>query len=289
MRRLGPSFDSLHSWSKYLNVMVYNHGVPREPRSYNFVYDNGRKVSYEGYYYKPPAIKRWEKSKNELDRSSRFPSVEERIRYYMGSWYDIEPNGKLFNEVDESCMNNSKAEEELSLDFFHAILVNPFNLSPKKLYNVAFEEKPKHVNKSKDFFIRRNAQYYTRDIIDLAILHRNSSTPVLLYFGDGASHLSSCFNTSFPVFSKVRDLVAETDARNCRFYSKSGNCRSKHTNIIWPLNRGRHFRPASRVPISDCPWDKKINKLIWRGRALCDEERSLRNLHSVDVFSCDQS
>ena len=97
------------------------------------------------------------------------------------------------------------------------------------------------------------------------------------------------FQHIYPVFSKVRDLVAENDPQHCRYYSKSGNCNKQtHSNIIWPMNRGRHFRPMASVPLFDIPWRNKKSKLIWRGRALCDEEKSMNSIHSVDFFSCDQ-
>ena len=41
-------------------------------------------------------------------------------------------------------------------------------------------------------------------------------------------------------------------------------------------------------PLFDIPWRNKKSKLIWRGRALCDEEKSMNSIHSVDFFSCDQ-
>ena len=283
--REGPSFSSLHSWSHYLNAFIYDHGIPRQVGAINYHYDNGSNGVYVGYRYEPPDISRWETNETLWDRNGRFPSVEDRIKYYMGErWYDMEPNSRLFKNIDTSCTNTSR--DLLTPEFFHTIFASPFDLSPEKLFRIAFY-KPSKKNKKKPIPLQRNAQYYTRDIIDLAILHNKSSTPVLMHFGDGPSKANSCFDLNFPVFSKVRDLVAENDAQRCRYYSKSGNCHKHvHSNIIWPMNRGRHFRPVASVPLFDVPWKKKKAKLVWRGRALCDESNT--SIHSVDFFSCEQ-
>lgn len=219
------------------------------------------------------------------------------------NWYNMEPNRQLLSNLDQGCTNTTR--DLLTPDFYHTIFASPFQLSPQKLFRFAFFKPPEKSSKRTRRNLKknnklqrlkqistklpRNAQYYTRDIIDLAIIHSNSSTPVLLHFGDGPSKANACFNTSYPVFSKVRDLVAENDPQRCRYYSASGKCHKQiHSNIIWPMNRGRHFRPAAVVPLYDTPWAKKKSELVWRGRALCDEERSQNSVHSVDVFSCDQ-
>ena len=108
------------------------------------------------------------------------------------------------------------------------------------------------------------------DYVDLAIIHNNNTTPVLLKFGDCNSPITNELNSSFPIFGKVRDLIAEKrrHGKNEHKCEDPTFCGVAHDMIIWPLNQGRHFHPASDVPQVDIPWEEKINKLVYRGNNL---------------------
>jgi len=259
-------FEDFHLWSQYLHFLIYR-VTPKEKHAVNFVDQEGNPIAYEGYPYKPPQLCE-KKTDITCDRGKRFPSVQDRIKFYMGKWYDSEPNGIFYSDVFINGVERHLEKVTNVLDYhegFGRLLINPFEMSPRAMFrNYASGYK------QNDKF--RNGRNYLRDIIDLAILHNKSSTPVLIHYGDGLSSAGSrkLIGREYPVFGKVRDVIAEKDEENhWRYPSGTRHCRQcgkKHSNIIWPLNRGRHFSTVATVPNKDIPWDMKISKAVWRGR-----------------------
>eukprot|EP00586_Coscinodiscus_wailesii_P016047 CAMPEP_0172508980 /NCGR_PEP_ID=MMETSP1066-20121228/216583_1 /TAXON_ID=671091 /ORGANISM="Coscinodiscus wailesii, Strain CCMP2513" /LENGTH=587 /DNA_ID=CAMNT_0013287245 /DNA_START=41 /DNA_END=1804 /DNA_ORIENTATION=+ len=250
----GPPFNSIHDWAQFHHFLIYKKGVPVEPNAVNFK-SGGKSYAYEGYDYLPPDISRWEKDKKLWKRSGRFPSVEKRIKYYMGRWYDCPRVGDIFGKEFKAKFNAMDDESRMT----GKLLINPLGMNPLKIFKYYFSVDPK--KDTREISTRR---VYLRDIVNLAILHNRSKVPVIVHVGDEASIGNDFVNSSYPVFGKVRDLVAEETENHCRSHSHS--CNGRHSTIIWPMNSGRHLKPASYVPQEeDTMWDRKINKLVWRG------------------------
>jgi len=232
--------SSFPLWSQYLHALVYKNGVPinKKQSHMHFNQSNGG-FSYDGYAYTPPLLyKKKQDGSNTtvlLQRKDRFPSVQERIKYYMGSWYDVK------NAPSFPSPNNS--------DKLSQITYNPMQLNPHKMWKFCRNYNKVH-KKSK----KRLMQSYVRDIIDLSILHSNLTSPIYVKFGDEAANA-----ISYPVFGKTRDLQS---IRKCTNKQKC----VKDSTIIWPMNRIREHSSASQVPMVDIPYEQKIPKLIWRGK-----------------------
>eukprot|EP00986_Skeletonema_menzelii_P017357 scaffold19153_cov80-Skeletonema_menzelii.AAC.12 len=175
------------------------------------------------------------------DRSERFPSVAERVQYYMGKWYNttIPMYGK---EFERATFIQRKTTREYGP--FSDILVNLYNLDKFQLYNCFKNKKELHVMSP-----------YCRDYIDIAILHQEGSANIIHNVGDGLPTYLPDELKQYPMFAKVRP--------NCSYET----CRTdKIESILLPLNRHRHFGVASVVPENDISFDEKIAKAVWRGK-----------------------
>ena len=110
-----PYLDGHRSWSKYLHFMIYTKGVPAEKNAINFCDRSGNAYSYKSFEYTPPDISTWEANEKLWKRSGRFPSVEQRIKYYMGSHYD-HYNSKLFFDNDNFNISAVRCKDILNLN-----------------------------------------------------------------------------------------------------------------------------------------------------------------------------
>ncbi|KAL3802768.1 LOW QUALITY PROTEIN: hypothetical protein HJC23_007545, partial [Cyclotella cryptica] len=181
-------------------------------------------------------------------RSKRFPSVDERIKYYMGKWHNssIPMYGTQFDR-------DTYIQRQSTLHFAD-ILVNLYDLDRKQLYECYKNKKELQVFAP-----------YCRDYIDIAILHAGGLANVIHFIGDALPSYMPEALLKYPMFAKVRPLCGEElDERG---YVNSFCKNSQMVQpIILPLNRKRHYGTASQVPSNDTPWSKKIPKAIWRGK-----------------------
>lgn len=184
-------------------------------------------------------------------RSKRFPSVDERIKYYMGKWHNasIPMYGVQFDK-DTYIQRQSTLQYEAFAD----ILVNLYDLDTKKLYE-CYENKKE----------LRVFAPYCRDYIDVAILHSEGLANVIHFIGDALPSYMPAELLKYPMLAKVRPLCDEGQAG--RGYVNSFCKKSRTVDpIILPLNRKRHYGIASEVPSNDTPWSEKMPKAVWRGK-----------------------
>ena len=182
-------------------------------------------------------------------RSERFPSVDERIKYYMGKWYNasIPMYGRQFDK-DTYIQRQSTVQYEAFAD----ILVNLYDLDRERLMECYQNKKELQVFAP-----------YCRDYIDLAILHSDGIANVIHFIGDALPSYVPKELIKYPMFAKVRP----TCVNQLNGYGNS-NCRSDHSMhpIILPLNRKRHLGIAAEVPVNDIPWEEKKHLAVWRGK-----------------------
>ncbi|KAL7542718.1 hypothetical protein ACHAXR_012017 [Thalassiosira sp. AJA248-18] len=187
------------------------------------------------------------------ERSDRFPTVQERVQYYMGKWHNttIPMYGP---EFEKATFIQRKTTREYGT--FSDILQNLYNLDKSRLYKCYQNKKELHVMSP-----------YCRDYIDVAILHSEGSANVLHNIGDGLPFVPEEIR-KYPMLAKVRPLCnyGETavDARD--FENNLCKQKKKIEPILLPLNRKRHFGAASIVPENDIPWEEKIGRAVWRGQ-----------------------
>jgi len=277
---VSPSFKSLRSWSHYAHQVTYPNGIPKEKDAVNFMDVNGNGTSYDGYLYNPPNISQWCKNESLWSREDRFPSIEERVKFYMGRWYDEKPDRYLWNDLDNKM--KSFDNSMYSGKVFGFPRLNTFDLDPKKMFDAQNDPR-----------IHYNIKQHNFDFINLAIIRAqtNSTTPVLMKNSDTAAQTTEEFNLSYPVFGKVRDLIREMNTNHTRhdpFPGCSISCTVKHSQIIWPLERRRHYTPVAKVPLNDIPFELKISKLVYRGQSGADLRREGVNVLPIEIASADQ-
>ncbi|KAL3815510.1 hypothetical protein ACHAXA_006207 [Cyclostephanos tholiformis] len=195
-----------------------------------------------------PAIHDW--NDHTRNRSHRFPSVDERVRYYMGRWYDttVPMYGRRFEEA-------TFIQRRTTREFgpYSNVLVNLYDLDKGELTKC-------HERKGK----LKVFSPYCRDYTDIAILHSEGSANVLHYIGDGLPYIPEEIR-EYPLFAKVRSLC-DVDASESK---KSSSFRRRDDvvePILLPLNRKRHYGVASIVPENDIPWEQKEGRAVWRGK-----------------------
>ena len=188
------------------------------------------------------------------DRSDRFPSVDERARYYMGTWYDatVPMYGRRF-EVATFVQRKTTRE----YGPYANVLVNLYNLDRYELSKC-------HENKME----MKVFSPYCRDYTDIAILHSGGSANVLHYIGDGLPIVPEEIGRDYPLFAKVRPLC-DVGGAGGEFMNRPACQRQEDDGvrpILLPLNRKRHFGAASTVPENDVPWESKVGRAVWRGK-----------------------
>lgn len=199
----------------------------------------------------------------------------------MGTWYDVTKDMRpSFPPHDNNKINPNNRLPQ--------IIYNPLQLNPNKLWTFA-----KNYNKIHKNYKKRLIQSYTRDIIDLSILHHNCSSPVWIKLGDRSSTNNINNNaslkeisSSYPIFGKTRDL--QSSNRQCININSNNNnkiqkCNAnvKDTTIIWPMNRIKEYAAASMVPTVDIPYEQKISKLVWRGKK--PSKSILKNIDKINI------
>ena len=262
--REGNPLNNIKLWRQYLHYKVYKFGIPKERKVSHFMKHN-EACAFDGYKYTPPMLCSHHDKDCSLNiRKNRFPSIEERVKYYMGRWYDN--NETVFSEKFYDNFNQDQ-EDVMDYSRIGRILINPYELDPVKMYKFYAIDWKKYKHRD------RTAKNYIRDFIDFSIIYNaiKGTAPVIFHHGDGLSSASERkkLNRSYPVFGKVRDILAENDhVHHWRYPSTKGcrQCGLKHSNIIWPLNRRRHYSAVASVPKNDILFQNKIPMAVWRGR-----------------------
>ena len=198
-----------------------------------------------------PQIKNWDD--HPKNRSDRFPSIHERVQYYMGKWYNtsIPMYGATFHK-------DTFIQQKTTRKYgpFSDILVNMYILDKHQLYKCYQNKKELKVFSP-----------YCRDYIDLAILHSEGSANILHYIGDGLPYIPDEMQ-KYPLIAKVRPLCSSTNSSNNNIDFTNKLCMKNEVmeTILFPLNRKRHLGVASLVPANDIPWEQKISNAVWRGK-----------------------
>lgn len=193
-------------------------------------------IQMEPFHFQKPKAIMFSESNN-----FTFPTVEERIQIYMGSWYDRH----------SILINHNESIQDAVCEKLYG-----FNLQAGKsgqkdvLYSVAGLEA-----EGKKHWTGRSYHYPALAIMDtLTNENSNITLPkdenwrdqvfIILHYGDSST------KSNLPVVSKTRGISAES--------------------IIWPLNMHRHFGPVDEYRALErrglgIPWEEKDSRLVWRG------------------------
>lgn len=174
----------------------------------------------------------------------RFPDVDFRTRYYMGSWYDRNLSAKDLN-----------CEVFRDIDPKFTFLLHDKDI----LYT--YDALANQVRSNEHWNVALYLKFY------LKILERSrvtSSSIVAVHVGD-----SSSTNAQVPVAAKTRRAGFHLETLKVNSTSP-GNVTKQYFPIIWPLNMGRHFGPIDVYlqllnTSSVTAWEDKKEAIIWRG------------------------
>ncbi len=170
----------------------------------------------------------------------RFPSVQERLQYYMGDWY----RKSGWTVSDSDCTFLSKP-----VDYLNAI-GDDVMMSTTEIKDCM------HGHNHVDGRISCADAY--RMINNALDLDDADSTNNRWLFSNGDR--SQGFNGALPIITKARQS------------SLLSNVHNPDQPIMWPLNvEDRHFGPVENYDREivkrrkETPWSKKLPKLFWRG------------------------
>ena len=284
----GPTDLSLLTSSM---MMMMNSSRYKNQSNNSYYYYN-----YYNYYYNYWQSSKQTKSRKPLlpsfreGRSKRFPSIEERVKVYMGHWY-LPPCDKADavyysysqyknNRSEQTVVTLTKGNELVHRLGTSAASRKPFFAKQSDFENC--NEKYKH-----DKRIRHEC-LDVRETIPRSLLWKettaktiainpdkmmndtmvandddddNKKTPIVLRFGDDSDM------QRIPTIQKWKPALSSEELANLT----TGNC-SRHDvlsqplpPVVWLLNSKRHYRFVHNVADADTLWELKKNRAIFRG------------------------
>jgi Glycosyl transferase family 90 len=197
--------------------------------------------------------------------ANRFPSVPERVRLYLGDWYDPPTDTKIGKIRYRRVAQNG-------LLLIHVEVSDAVTLAVDSVFDGKHKDQFDTLHYLNRTDMKRNCQQqYCNDMIKFLpppSAHENQgrtvNEPLILFqFGDEYKvHATTVFNKTvrnppLPVFKKFR--------RRRLSYSLSDNIKEA---IIFKLKTDRHFGNIYEVPRNEIvPWQQKKNIAIFRGSA----------------------
>lgn len=217
---------------------------------------------------------------NPRTRADRFPSVEDRVKFYMSDWY-LQPcsdEDKLgYSEVYNGNYTIIRVDVDAqSYDFYGSIQRNkPLYLDPSvlstctsSLFNLALRTVSFQKSQSHLVDDRRHHRPICADLEGLLPLK-----PSLAYFGGVGPSIP------VPLFSSVRDvsLVPFASPESCR--TKSRPKSDRNSPILWRMSSRRQFDMLVSSKLRDIPWEKKTPTAVFRdlGRLLDSRDECLED------------
>lgn len=217
-------------------------------------------------------------------RSSRFPSLEKRVKLYMTNWY-APPCGNYPNATNQYRFLSEDSIPQRKVLVRELKGLNASNSG----YRVA-----KIVSKIGDdvAFIEPGMLHdlnlphagYRADVattlLPLIESTMDETPPILMQFGDRVSlHIADVQDSesfSLPYFRKCRPIFAKGELERItspHCYGREDRPRHEspvrptpvHEPIIWKLDSHRLLDPIQEVFKADLPWRRKIDKAIFRG------------------------
>jgi hypothetical protein len=178
-----------------------------------------------------------------------FPSNEDRLYYYMGSWYN-----RTLEKVDNGWLCSvAKYYRPGSMHFFD----KPYMFDETNLKAVRNSNRQFHLGGSKNN--NKAMLVYSQDALDNLIRHGPPGMRLILQFGDQVTL------PTFPLILKSRRASNHTIVSSSSSESTAKTSKPIPQPILALLETGRHYRNIPKVKRLDIPWQSKQDSLIWRG------------------------
>eukprot|EP00985_Skeletonema_marinoi_P002835 scaffold1170_cov125-Skeletonema_marinoi.AAC.9 len=175
----------------------------------------------------------------------QFPSVQERLQYYMGDWYKISD----WTVPDSECKLLSKVNDYQKV--LRDVMIRTTDIK---------ECMSSHKKKSKAIYCRD-----TYDTINNALDEADSSNNHwIVSFGDRTQRIKE----TLPIITKARRSALSLAPQP----------------IVWLLNKERHYKDLEDYHRNivkkgkEVPWSEKLSKVFWRGATTYNEKAGTSRL-----------
>ena len=228
-----------------------------------------------------------------LNRSDRFPSVDQRVQIYMHYWYKplcqpihikytLEDNGPftililpeekdseetVFRAIvspDEKIMLERAVVDDCARTKVQQFIRGPRSNTEELVHN------------------RGRMRSYCQNVQDLMQINdlldaKNSRvTPLLAHFGD-----ISVIDNRVPMIGKWREAMTTEELERLTTQKCINDRPLKTPSIIWKVETTRHWEPIERSRVKDIQWEEKKLAAIWRG-AFTGNGHSRSSMSEID-------
>jgi hypothetical protein len=214
-------------------------------------------------------------------RSERFPSVAERVEFYMGEWFrppcDIQEDTFRYTKLFNGNYTTVQVQTLGDLYSFHGVIrrnlglyleTSMISVCMNGMFEIAWKELTWQRPRPDLISDRRNHRLICADLEDFV----QNTKPALVTLGGWDS------NPPVPFLSPNRKRVdsSNTGTRKTDFTvvpdSNSHACRrqsnvaymQEYSPILWRFYSRRQIEIMIRAHHLDTPWDQKISQGVWR-------------------------
>lgn len=213
----------------------------------------------------------------ENGRSLRFPSVNERIKFYLSSWYLPPCPNNPEGFIQYNYPQNS--ESTLELRYFDQVthhkngsIMLDTAIDTDRLFHVRSNAL---LNCTLENEIETLKRIYCPELFKFLMPYRssqfdeiNGTIPLIAQVGD-APLSKNYFHVNLPHFKKTRLHIEKNALDNITNGTCQRGPRMKINNLIqpilWKIKFKRHFPRLHKIPKEDRPWGSKKNSAIFRG------------------------
>jgi hypothetical protein len=231
-------------------------------------------------------------SKEELNaRSTRFPSVEARVKFSMSNWYvppcaDSDDGAVVLYQLlswNKTSKRRSYVLREISMGKQTNSTPSLIEVESSIKGDSTFLLDRESLNQQK---VERKGQLplwgYAKDAFQyiLPLFDSLNGVPLLTQWGDAAGIKVPLFgqpgapptyvHPAVPIIKKFRAIVSRDELKrvtsaDCYGANRPQLSTKKFPTIVVQLTSERHFGPLKDVDSNDIPWDEKVNQAVFRG------------------------
>lgn len=202
---------------------------------------------------------------NPMTRADRFPSVEDRVKFYMSDWYHqpcSDDDRLVYSEVHNGNYTTIRVDVDAqSYDFYGVIQRStPLYLDPSvmsdctsSLFNLALSKISLQKSQSHLVDDRRHHRPICADMEELIPLK-----PSLAFFGGVGPSIP------VPMFSAARDVSLMPFASPESCWTINHTTPGRFSPILWRLSSRRQFDMLVSSKLRDTPWELKTPTAVFR-------------------------
>lgn len=213
-------------------------------------------------------------------RSLRFPPVQERVKFYMSSWYappcEDYPAGFVeyrYPPADSESTLELRYVQQTAKVMANRSLMLDTRIENDRLFHVRRDALIECTLKSKNRAMR---DIYCPEIVKYILPFRDSyfdenggDVPLIAQMGD-AARAKNARRVQLPHLKKVRPHVSaetleELTRPVCVRSPRPFLSDNRLMPIIWKLKFKRHFPNLEGLASEDVPWEEKLDMAIFRG------------------------